>query len=168
MSNKPWEEFQQTSDVGHRHLSQSSARDRGTKFGSVSVKPRPNHGGPWFWSPDSPPSVFVSQCVEMTPVPPAYYAHSTWSRTEEQRNIEACGNVVKWLKSLCPGRSLWEYPGKYPGRSLWEYDGSMYSILHTPYSVCMGVHWEWRVTSVFGQSPQFHLCFFEMFLVWLW
>ena len=80
--------------MGHRPLSQSSARNRRTKFGSVSVKPRPNHGGPWFWSPDSPPSVFVSQCVEMTPVPPAYYAHSTWSRTEEQRNIEACGNVV--------------------------------------------------------------------------
>ena len=66
---------------------------------------------------------------EMTPVPPAYYAHSTWSRTEEQRNIEACGNVllvhrashdiqlkwlnwsrtrnvVKWLKSLKWSKSM--------------------------------------------------------------
>ena len=67
--------------MGHRHLSQSSARNRRTKFGSVSVKPRPNHGGPWFCSPDSPPSVFFSQCVEMTPVPPATDTqHEAWRR----------------------------------------------------------------------------------------
>ena len=59
--------------------------------------------------------------------------------------------------------ALVEVYGSTLGSTLGEVYGSMmgvctpYSILHTPYSVCMGVHWEWRVTSVFGQSPQFHL-----------
>ena len=45
--------------VGHQRLSQSSAGGRKTKFVPVSVKPRPSHGWPWFWTRDSLPSVIV-------------------------------------------------------------------------------------------------------------
>ena len=96
------------------------------------------------------------------------------SPSNHGQTMEGRGSDLRILLHQCLSHSVWRWPQYHQLTTHTQHEaGRRNNGTSKPVGMSWNGWnrwngrslWEWRVTSVFEQSPQFHLCFFEMFVI---